>query len=162
MIIGAIAALVGIPLLEGAEIWGQIGSRKDMSQQGRLVMDRMSRELMAARRLANNTPNIAEVTATPCIRFTDVRGQLTLYTLNGTRLDRATGGTCGVPSSVNPLGDNVSGFSITCYDNANSVLAPCTGSESSIRRVSLDLSLTQSNETLDFKSNVTLRNLAGL
>ena len=121
VIIGAVAAMVGVPLLEGGKIWGQIGSRKDMSQQGRLVMDRMSRELMVTRRFANNTPNIAEVSATPCIRFTDGRGQLTLYMLNGTRLDHATGGTCGAPTSVNPLADNVSGFSITCYDNSNSV-----------------------------------------
>ena len=161
VIVSVISITIGVPFLEGVEVWDQIDKRKNLVQQGRSVMDRMVREIQATQRLGNNTPNIIEANAAPCIHFTHVTGETILYRLNGTSLERASGGTCGSPSSINGLADNVSSFTMVCFDNNNTVLSPCTGNESLIRRIQNNLSFTQAGETLELSSVVTLRNLVG-
>jgi prepilin-type N-terminal cleavage/methylation domain-containing protein len=161
VILGILSVLVGVPLLQGARGWKAVSTRKEATQFARLGMDRMARELRMTQRLANNTPNIAEVTTAPtCIRFTDVLGNLILYKLNGTSLDRATGGTCASPTSANSLVGDVSGFSIACYNNANAVIA-CSSNLTAIRRVLFQLSVTENGEAVELDSQVTLRNLTG-
>jgi len=161
VIVSVIAITIGVPILEGVEVWDQIEKRKNLAQQGRSVMDRMVREIQATQRLGNNTPNIIEMNAAPCIHFTHVTGETILYRLNGMSLDRASGGTCGFPSSINRLADNVFSFTMICFDNNNTVLSPCTGNEGLIRRIQNTLSFTQAGETLELSSVVTLRNLVG-
>ena len=162
VITGVISILLTGPLIEGGKVWDQIQRRKDMTQQSRLALDRMTRELSSTRRLANNTPDIAEVTTGPtCIRFNDGRGQMILFRLNGTTIDPATGGTCAVPTTVSELAENVVNFTLRCFDSANSPLFPCSGNEALIRRVSIFLTLNESGESFDFDSEITFRNLMG-
>lgn len=161
VIVSVISITVGVPILEGVEVWDQIEKRKNLIQQGRSVMDRMAREIQATQRLGNNIPNIIEVKAGPCIHFIHVTGETIIYRLNGTRLDYASGGTCGSPSSINGFADNVSSFTMICFDNNNTVLSPCAGNERFIRRIENTLSFTQGRETLELSSVVTLRNLVG-
>ena len=162
VIVSVIAITIGVPFLEGVEVWDQIDKRKNLVQQGRSVMDRMVREIQATQRLGNNTPNIIEVNSVPCIHFTTVTGETILYRLDGMSLDRATGGSCGSPSSINRLADNVSNFTMVCFDNNNTVLSPCAGNEVLIRRIQNNLSFTKAGETLELNNVVTLRNLVGL
>src|SRR6266446_4428378 len=161
LILGILAVIIGSPLIQGSLAWQEVSARKDATQFVRLGMDRMVRELRNTQRLANNTPNVAEVTTGPtCIRFTDVLGNLILYKLNGTSLDRATGGTCASPTSANSLVSNVTSFTITCYSNANAVIT-CSSNLSSIRRLLLQLVVTQGTEAVELDSQVTLRPLLG-
>jgi prepilin-type N-terminal cleavage/methylation domain-containing protein len=161
IILGIMSVIISVPLMQGAKGWQAVSVRKDATQFARLGMDRMARELRNIQRLANNTPNIAEVTSSPaCIRFTDTLGNMILYKLNGTSLDRATGGTCATPTSANSLAGNVTGFTITCYSNTNAVIT-CSSNLSSIRRVFLQLVVTESGEAVELDSQVALRALWG-
>jgi len=162
VILGILAVIIGVPLMQGAKGWRDVSLRKDALQFARLGMDRTVRELRNTQRLANNTPNVAEVTTGPtCIRFTDVLGNTILYKLNGASLDRATGGTCAAPSSANSLASNVTSFTITCYNNLNAVITPCSGGLSSIRRLLLQLVVTVGTEAVPLDSQVTFRDLLG-
>lgn len=162
VILGVLAVVIGGPLIEGSLAWQEVTTRKDATQFVRLGMDRMAREIRATQRLANNTPNVAEVATSPtCIRFIDVTGNTILYHLNGTSLDRATSGTCASPTSANSLVSDVTSFTITCYTSANAVISPCSGNLSTIRRLLLQLVVTVGVESVEFDSEVTLRNLSG-
>lgn len=162
VILGVLAVIIGLPLIQGSLAWTEVSTRKDATQFVRLGMDRMVRELRNTQRLANNTPNVAEVTTGPtCIHFTDILGNLILYNLNGTSLNRATGGTCASPTSANSLVSNVTSFTITCYSNANAVISPCSGNLSAIRRLLLQLVVTEGVEAVEFDSQVTFRDLMG-
>ncbi len=161
VIIGILAVIIGTPLIQGSLAWQAVSTRKDATQQARLGMDRMVRELRNTQRLANNTPNVAEVTTAPtCIRFTDILGNMILYKLNGTSLDRATGGNCAAPTSASSLASNVTSFTITCYSSTNTVIASCSPL-SSIRRLLLQLAVTVGTETVQLDSQVTFRDLLG-
>jgi prepilin-type N-terminal cleavage/methylation domain-containing protein len=163
VILGILAVVIGAPLIQGSLAWQEVSTRKDATQFVRLGMDRMVRELRNTQRLANNTPNVAEVTTGPatCIRFTDALGNLILYKLNGTSLDRATGGTCASPTTANSLASNVTSFTITCYSNTNAVISPCSGNLSGIRRLLLQLVATVGVEAVELDSQVTFRDLLG-
>jgi prepilin-type N-terminal cleavage/methylation domain-containing protein len=161
VILGILAVVIGGPLIQGSLIWQKVSTRKDATQFVRLGMDRMARELRNTQRLANNTPNVAEVTTGPtCIRFTDILGNTILYKLNGTSLDRATGGTCASPTTANSLVSNVTSFTITCYSSANAVISSCS-TLSTIRRLLLQLVVTVGVEAVEFDSQVTFRDLSG-
>jgi prepilin-type N-terminal cleavage/methylation domain-containing protein len=161
LILGILAVVIGSPLIQGSLAWQEVSARKDATQFVRLGMDRMVRELRNTQRLANNTPNVAEVTTGPtCIRFTDTLGNMILYKLNGTSLDRATGGTCASPTSANSLASNVTSFTITCYSNANAVIT-CSSNLSSIRRLLLQLVVTQGGESVELDNQVAMRDVWG-
>jgi len=162
IILGIVSVIIVVPLMQGAKGWQAVILRKDATQFVRLGMDRMARELRNTQRLANNTPNVAEVTTGPtCIRFTDALGNLILYKLNGTSLDRATGGTCAAPTTANSLASNVTSFTITCYSNTNAVISPCSGNLPGIRRLLLQLVATVGVEAVELDSQVTFRDLLG-
>ena len=161
VILGILSVIIVVPLMQGAKGWQDVSLRKDATQFARIGIDRMARELRNTQRLANNTPNVAEVTTGPtCIRFTDILGNLILYKLNGTSLDRATGGTCASPTSANTLASNVTSFTITCYNNANTVIASCS-TPSAIRRLLLQLVVTEGVEAVELDSQVAFRDLLG-
>ena len=159
VIVGILAVVIGTPLIQGSLAWRDVSTRKDATQQARLGMDRMVRELRNVQATAAGTPNFNEFTAAPCVRFTDFSGTVIAFRLNGTNIERATGAiTCA--SAGTSLVPNVTSFTMTCYNGANAVVACSTAS--AIRRMLLHVRVLVGNEPVELDSQVTLRSELGL
>ncbi len=161
VIIGILAVIIGAPLIQGSLAWQAVSARKDATQQARLGMDRMIRELRNVQATAASTPNFNEFTAAPCVRFTDLSGTMIAFRLNGTNIERATGAiTCA--SAGTSLVPNVTSFTITCYNGSNVLVSPCSSSPSTVRRLLLHATAQVGTESVSLDSQVTLRSELGL
>jgi len=151
VILGILAAVIVPPLMEGTRGWVDVGTRKDLVQQGRMAMERMVREIRNTGRKADDTSCISAASST-AYTFGDVNGDLVncngiSFSLSGSQLLRGTA----------VLAENVSSFQLTYYNNANG----STGTLSAIRRVSVALTLANGTESVTLDSEVYLRNMKG-
>lgn len=159
VILSVLGVMIATPMLEVGIAWRQISSRKNVLQVARLGMDKMVRELRNTQRLANDTPDISLNSTASCISFTTVENQNFTFNLNGTVLEECSACDCGAIVGPNNLAVNVSGFTVSCYDAGNTVVA-CSA-PATVRRVLLQLSVTENAEVANLDSEVTLRNLLG-
>ena len=151
VIIGVLSVLIAVPLMEGTRGWVDVTTRKDLTQQGRLAMDRMIREIRNTGRKADDTPCISAATAT-AYTFSDASGDLVncnsiSFTVSGSQILRGT----------NVLADHVSSFQWTYYNNSNNV----TATLSAIRRLSVAVIFSNGAESLPLNGEVYLRNMKG-
>lgn len=160
VILSTIGIVITSPLVETGIAWREISSRKHVLQLARFGMDKMVRSLRNTARLAGNTPDISANSTASCLSFrTGDKLDLT-FNLNGTVLEECRACDCGAIVSPNNLAVNISGFSVTCYDAVNTAVVCNT--VASVRRVKLQLSVTENGETVNLDSEVTLRNLIGV
>lgn len=158
LIIGVLAVLIGAPLIQGSLAWQAVSTRKEATQQVRMGLDRMARELRNIQRTPADLPNVIDISAT-CVNFVDVNNQQIVFRFNGGALERGTGGTCAAPTGVNLLASNVSAFTVTCYNNQNAVLACNLVNAPNVRRLKLDLTTLVGSETVELTSQILFRSL---
>ena len=148
-IIGIIAGVTGFILLGVADAWTFKFNRADLLADGRLALNRMTREIREVKDLTSVT------TATSSqFRFTNTGNVDITYGLSGSDLDRT------VDSVTNVLAQDVSSLSFTYYDSDGDTIATPTVSPSStdIRRVQIDLALTKNGENVYLQSQSVPRN----
>ncbi len=160
VLLGIIGVVVATPLVETGIVWQEISARKNSLQVARLSLDKMVRELRNTQKMATDTPNISDNSTASCLSFTTGANQNFTFNLNGTVLEECRGCDCGAIVAPNNLALNVSGFTVTCYDVGN--LAIACNTVANVRRVKLQLSVTESAEVANLDSEVTLRNLQGV
>ncbi len=160
VILSTIGILITTPLIETGIAWREISSRKNVLKIARFAMDKMVRELRNTQRLASNTPNISVNSTTSCLSFETVDNLNFTFNLNGSVLEECRACDCGAILTPNDLAVNISGFTVTCYDALNFAIACNT--VASVRRLRLQLSVTENGETVNLDSEVTLRNLIGV
>jgi len=160
VILGVLAPVVATPMIETGIGWRQIASRKNVLQGARLGMDRMVRELRNIQRLANDTPNLSINSTVNCLSFTTGDNRRLTFNLNGNVLESCSACDCGAVAAPNPLAVKVSGFTASCYNAAN--LAVACNTVATVRRIRLQLSVTENGEAATLDSEVTLRNLIGV
>lgn len=160
-LLGIIAAIIAIPLLQGARGWFDATTREGITQSGRIAIERMTREI-------RNTARVDSVTALcatppcPCISaasatsftFSDMSGDLTAC-------NTITFSWAGVGNPIirgaDTLADNVNSLNILYYDSNNNI----TGTLANIRRLSIEIVSTKGTETLRKYNEVYLSNMRG-
>lgn len=148
-IIGIIAGAVGFILLGSIDAWTFKFNRNDLLWDARLSMNRMSREIREIRDLTSVT------TATSSqFRFINVDDVDITYSLSSTDLNRTEDGTSNV------LAENVSGLTFTYYDSSGATISSpnVSPSETDIRRVRINLTLTKNSENFYLQADSRPRN----
>ncbi len=160
VILSTVGIMITAPLIETSIGWREISSRKHVMQLARFGMDKMVRTLRNTERLASNAPNISINSTATCLSFRTTDNLDLTFNLNGTVLEECLVCDCGAITAPNDLAINVAGFVVTCFDAANTAVACNT--VATVRRVKLQLSVTENGETVNLDSEVTLRNLIGV
>lgn len=142
ILIGAIGGVAGMIILEGTEASIDQEIRTDLSNQGRLAMERMVREIRAIRQAADIGPIAGNPAAS--FSFTDPTGLAVSYSLAGTVLNRGVGGMSF------PLADNVALLEFRHFDRAGAL----TTDPAAVWRIQIDLGLSLGGEYQAFRIQV--------
>jgi prepilin-type N-terminal cleavage/methylation domain-containing protein len=120
-ILALVAAAGALMLGRGFESWQLARETGEVGWQGRVALERLTREL---RDIRSATAADLEISATQ-IKYVDVDGQPVCFYLAGTQILRSRdgpGGTCGT-TSPQPLADNASGLGFQYYQRDGTVAA---------------------------------------
>ena len=148
-IVGIGTAIIGTILLGVVKAWTFKFNRNDILWDGRLAINRMTREMRAIK----NTTSVTTATAAQ-FRFIDTGNKDITYSLVSTDLNRTEDGI------ANLLAENVSSVTFTYY-YANGTVIPTPAvspSATDIRRVRIDLTLTKNGENVYLRSDSVARN----
>ena len=148
-IIGIIAGIAGFILSGSVDAWIFKINRNDMLWDGRLAIDRMTREIRAVK----DRSSIITASSSQ-LRFIDTNDIDITYTLSSADLNRIESGTS------NLLAGNVSGLTLTYYNASGGTIALPTvsPSETDIKRVKINITLTKNGENVYLQSQSVPRN----
>jgi prepilin-type N-terminal cleavage/methylation domain-containing protein len=147
-IAGIAAATIGAILLGTVKAWTFKFNRSDILWDGRLAINRMTREIRTVR------DSVSVTTASSSqFRFIDAGNVDITYSLSSTNLNRTENGT------ANLLAENVSSLGFTYYDAAGTVIpSPTVSPTTDIKRVRINLTLIKNGQTLYLQSDSMPRN----
>ena len=148
-IVGIAASIIGAMLLGTINAWTFKVNRYDLLWDGRLALDRMTREIRAIK----NTTSVTTASSAQ-FRFINTGNVDITYSLSSTNLNRTENG------SANLLAENVSSLAFTYYDaNGNTIATPTVSpSATNIRRVRINLTLTKNGENVYLQSDSSPKN----
>lgn len=149
ILIGIIAGVIALPLLEGTKGWFQATTRETITESGRVAMERMTREIRSTRRTAANNPCILSAAATSFVfsNYSSDCSNPVTFDISGTNIRR---------SGIN-LANNVQSLTFSYYDANN---AP-TAVAANVRRVVIEIVSTRGGETVRKYSEIYLANMRG-
>lgn len=156
LLLGIIAGVIAMPLMEGTKGWFQATTREGITESGRIAIERMMREIRNTARKADNTPCISAATATS-IRYCDFGNLTTTFSRAG----------ASAPYTVQRNGvdlvNDVTSLDINYYNRTNGEMTrPVTFPNiTSITRVSIEIVSTKGGETTRKYSEVYLPNAKG-
>jgi len=149
-IIGIAAGVVGFILFGTVDAWMFKFNRCDLLSDGRLAMNRMVREI----REINDDDSVTTASSSQ-FRFTNAGSVDITYALSSTDLNRTADGT------TNLLAEDVSSLAFTYYDShasGASSITPTVGTDTNIRRIRINLTLTKNGEDFYLQSDSVPRN----
>ena len=148
-IVGIISVVIGSMLLGTVKAWTFKFNRNDSLWDGRIALDRMTREIRAIK----NTTSVTTASAAQ-FRFIDAGNKDITYSMSSTNLNRTENGT------ANLLAENVSSLAFTYYDtNGNTIATPTVSpSATNIRRIRISLTLTKNGENVYLRSDASTKN----
>jgi len=149
VIIGIAASTIGFMMLGAVKAWTFKFNRNDILWDGRLALDRMTREI----RTVKNSTSVTLALAAQ-FRFTDTGNKDITYSLTSTNLNRTENGT------ANLLAENVSALTFTYYNSSDAVIPSPVVSPSAtdIRRVRINLTLTKNGQNIYLQSDASAKN----
>lgn len=155
-----LSVVIGIgtaAMLSGVDTWGFFTQRKELLGNGRMAIERMSREI----RMVRDTASISAAEQTT-FTFTDINNNPIRYSLSSSSINRSRL-QLGIWRS-NTLLTNVSSFEFNYYNAAGAALARPVSDTSAIRRVRIDIGLSKgsgrtASRTLNLETGVWPRNL---
>jgi len=149
MIIGITASIIGAMLLGTVNAWTFKFNRNDILWDGRLALDRITREI----RTVKDSTSVTTASAAQ-FRFTDTANKDITYSLSSTNLNRTENGT------ANLLAESVSAMSFTYYNAAGiAIPSPAVSpSATNIRRVRINLTLTKNGQNVYLQSDASTKN----
>jgi prepilin-type N-terminal cleavage/methylation domain-containing protein len=149
VIIGIAASIIGTMLLGVVKAWTFKFNRNDILWDGRLALDRMTREIRTIKTSTNvTTANSSQ------FRFTDTGNKDITYSLSSTNLNRTEGAT------ANLLAADVSSLSFTYYNSSDTAIPSPSVSPAvtDIRRVRINLTLTKNGQNVYLQSDASTKN----
>ena len=149
VIIGIAASTVGFMLLGTVKAWTFKFNRNDILWDGRLALDRITREI----RTIKDSTSVTTASAAQ-FRFTDTGNKGITYSLSSTNLNRTEDG------AANLLAENVSSLSFTYYNSSDAVIpSPAVSpAATDIRRVRVNLTLTKNGQNVYLQSDASTKN----
>ena len=149
VIIGISASILGFMLLGTVKAWTFKFNRNDILWDGRLALDRMTRET----RTIKNSTSVTTASAAQ-FRFTDAGNKDITYSLSSTNLNRTEDGT------ANLLAENVSSLNFTYYNSSDTAIpSPAVSpAATDIRRVRINLTLTKNGQNVYLQSDASTKN----
>lgn len=155
VVMAIISVGVGSLLYQGTRSFEMMDTRRDLTGQGKLAMERMTREIRLARCVSAGgacTPSATEITAMTAteIRFVkqDYEGRGFRYDATAQTLYLRQGSTATDPEDI--LARNVSAFSFG-YFKSNGTTATLPAQ---VWRVTAQMTLSSGNESIDFKASI--------
>ncbi len=153
VLIGIVATVVAMTVYQGARAFGQAGARGDLTEEARLAIDRMSKELMFARCLpagAACAPQAADITVMLAgdMRFVNIENAGRGFRVNAGNLMMRNGVLDADPEDI--LAGNVSALNFTYLDRNGASAATV----SDVWLIGVDVTFSGSGETLNFTANV--------
>jgi len=139
VLVGVIAMTASLLIGQAAQTYQKEGNYSAMTSQDLLALEEMEREI----RIIRSPSDITTCTSTN-LTFTDVNGNLIVYSYSGTTL--SAGG--------NPLASNLSGFSFAYFNNSGGVAASCALTWT----VTINLTATQGSDSLPMRISLFPRN----
>jgi prepilin-type N-terminal cleavage/methylation domain-containing protein len=158
VLIGIVAFIVGKALSEGAKAYFQTDSRKAALDEGRVALERMTRETRNVRSRGKDADadgyidaDIWTANATQfCFINTD--GARISFRYAGGEITREEGGGACPGAGGDKLASNVNSFNFSyTYEGGSNITA--------IRRIKIDISTQVDTETIPLSSEVYLRNM---
>jgi len=148
-VVGIVSVIIGSMLLGIVKAWTFKFNRNDMLWDGRLALDRMTREI----RTVKDSTSVTTATSSQ-FRFTDTGNKDITYSLSSTNLNRTENGT------VNLLAENVSTLTFTYYNSSDAVIPnpAVSPSATDIRRVRINLTLTKNGQNVYLQSDASAKN----
>ena len=148
-IIGISASILGFMLLGTVKAWTFKFNRNDILWDGRLSLDRITREI----RTIKDSTSVTTASAAQ-FRFIDTGNKDITYSLSGTNLNRTENGT------ANLLAENVSSLSFTYYNSSDTAIpSPAVSpAATDIRRVRINLTLTKNGQNVYLQSDASTKN----
>ncbi|MDP2920816.1 MAG: prepilin-type N-terminal cleavage/methylation domain-containing protein [Candidatus Omnitrophota bacterium] len=149
VIIGIAASIIGTMLLGVVKAWSFKFNRNDILWDGRLALDRMTREI----RTIKDSTSVATATSAQ-FSFTDTGNKDITYNLSSANLNRTEDGT------ANLLAADVSALSFTYYNSSGTAIPSPSVSPSAtdIRRVRINLTLTKNGQNVYLQSDASTKN----
>ena len=149
IIIGIAASTIGFMMLGAVKAWTFKFNRSDILWDGRLGLDRMTREIREVR----NTTSVTTASSSQ-FRFIDTGNTDITYSLSSTNLNRTEDGI------ANLLAVDVSSITFTYYyANGTVIPAPAVSpSATDIRRVRINLTLTKNGQNVYLRSDASTKN----
>jgi prepilin-type N-terminal cleavage/methylation domain-containing protein len=150
IIIGIAASTVGFMMLGAVKAWTFKFNRSDILWDGRLALDRMTREIREVR----NSTSVTTASSSQ-FRFFDAGSADITYSLSTTNLNRTEN------AIANLLAANVSALTFTYYDtNGNTIASPTVSpAATNIRRVRINLTLTKNGQNIYLQSDASTKNI---
>jgi len=147
-IVGIVSVIIGSMLLGVVKAWTFKINRNDILWDGRLAINRMTREIRTVRNDASVT-----TASSSQFRFIDSANIDITYSLSSTNLNRTENGT------ANLLAENVSSLGFTYYDAAGTVIpSPTVSLTTDIKRVRINLTFAKNGQTFYLQSDSMPRN----
>jgi len=148
MIVVGVLATIGATVLSGGFRNYFLG--REIAQddaQGRLALERMSRELRAVRSTAD-----LDISVQNQVSFTDLSGTAIAYRLNAaSQIERSQNGVAG---TYQPLADNVSALTITYLHNDGVNAENFGGNPALVYYITVALTVKTSNVNLTYRTTV--------
>lgn len=155
VVMAIIAVGVGSLLYQGTRSFEMLDTRRDLTGQGRLAMERMTREIRLTRCVSGGgacTPTAAEITAMTAdeLRFVkqDYEGRGFRYDAPAQTLYLRQGSTPTDPEDI--LARNVSAFALG-YFKSNGTAATLPAE---VWMVNVTMTLSSGAESVDFKASI--------
>jgi prepilin-type N-terminal cleavage/methylation domain-containing protein len=154
VLVGIIAGIAAILTLQGVSSYTVQDLRADLTNQGRLAIERMAREIRAIRQTGEiGTTKVGATwtisgNPTSSLIFTDLTGTDIIYSLSGSMLNRTMGGVDAA------MADGVTTLQFNHYDRTGAL----TTTPADVWQVQIDLTVTRGGESQDFRIRVHPRN----
>lgn len=143
VILAVIAGITVNIIYNASDAWQFIKLRKDISQQTRVAMERMVRQI----RLIRNSQSVL-IANNRTISFYDNSGITVTFLWSGNQGDSLFQGS-------NPLAENVSNFNLEYRDINDTLLnPPILSPTTNIWRIIIDLTLTKEGQSITLRSEV--------
>jgi len=154
MIVGMLSLGLAYIITSGLKVWSSGQSRSDITDQGRIALERMSREV---RQAARNT--VVTWTAND-VKFNTVLGGNTTYVveykLSGTALQRSEKTNAAAADDFVNIANAVNNINITYYNKSGTTAA--TAGDIRTVRVSLVMDMPAPEKDVTLESEAQLRN----
>ncbi|MCX5657383.1 MAG: prepilin-type N-terminal cleavage/methylation domain-containing protein [Candidatus Omnitrophica bacterium] len=154
LIVGMLSLGLAYMITSGLKVWSGGQKRTEMMDQGRISVERVSRELRQAVRNTIATYNDTDV------KFNAILGGNTTYIveykLSGTALQRSEKTSSGAADDFVNIAESVNNLNIVYYNNSGGT--PSTANEIRTVRVTLIMDMPAPEQDVNLTTEVQLRN----